>query len=83
VDEKGASFEIHEKWMTVTLHLSVVLALGALTARPFSQNGKRYFVIIFLGLLAVMSIGTDYGTRMVYNYNAGGNVCSQPIDFNK
>ena len=30
-----------------------------------------------------MSVGADNGARMVYDYNAGGNACSQPIDFTK
>lgn len=30
-----------------------------------------------------MSIGADYGAGMVYDYNAGGNACSQPIEFVK
>jgi hypothetical protein len=34
-------------------------------------------------LLGVMSIGADYGARMVYDYNAGGSACSQPIEFTK
>jgi len=28
-------------------------------------------------------LGADYGARMVYDYNAGGNACSQPIEFTK
>ncbi len=30
-----------------------------------------------------MSVGADYGARMMYDYNARGNACSQPIDFTK
>jgi hypothetical protein len=40
-------------------------------------------MLIFLGLLVVMSFGADYGARMVYDYNAGGDACSQPIEFKK
>jgi hypothetical protein len=31
--------------------------------------------------LIIMSIGADYGARMVYDYNAGGRACPQPIDY--
>ena len=40
-------------------------------------------MLALLGMLLVMSFGADYGARMVYDYNAGGNACSQPIEFTK
>jgi hypothetical protein len=39
--------------------------------------------LLFLVLLGMMAVGADYGARMVYNYNAGGNACSQPIEFTR
>ncbi len=41
--------------------------------------------VVFLILLAILSaglaVGADFGLRMVYDYNAGGDACAQPIDF--
>jgi uncharacterized membrane protein len=73
----------HELLMLVTTGLSVVLAAWAFIARPFPKKGRVFFLLLFLVLLGVMSLGADYGARMVYDYNAGGNACSQPIEFSK
>ena len=73
--------ETHEALMLATLGMSVVLGVWAFFARPFPQKGRLFFIFLFLVLLGVMSIGADYGARMVYDYNAGGNACSQPIEF--
>jgi uncharacterized membrane protein len=75
--------EPHENLMLTTLGLSVVLSIWALIKRPFPTRGRTLFVLLLLILLGVMSVGADYGARMVYDYNAGGNACSQPIDFTK
>jgi uncharacterized membrane protein len=75
--------EHHEDLMVTTLCLSAVLAVWALLARPFPKKGRPIFMLVFLVLLVVMSFGADYGARMVYDYNAGGDACSQPIDFTK
>jgi uncharacterized membrane protein len=75
--------EVHEKLMLVTLGLSVVLAAWALIARPFPIKKRLLFLFSFLVLLGVLSLGADYGARMVYDYNAGGNACSQPIEFTR
>jgi len=75
--------ETHEELMIVTLCLSVVLAVWAVIARPFPKKARFLFLLLFLALLGVMSVGADYGARMVYDYNAGGNACSQPIEFTK
>jgi len=34
-------------------------------------------------LVATLTKGADYGARMVYDYNAGGDACGQPIDFTR
>jgi len=73
----------HEELMITTLCLSIGLTIWALLARPFPRKGRLIFMLVFLGLLVVMSFGADYGARMVYDYNAGGDACSQPIDFTK
>ena len=75
--------ETHEKLMLVTLGLSIVLTIWAVFARPFPKKGRVSFVLLYLVLLMVMTVGADYGARMVYDYNAGGNACSQPIEFTK
>jgi len=75
--------EPHEKLMIATLSLSTVLSFWAAAARPFPRKGRPLFIILLLILLAVMSLGADYGARMVYDYNAGGGACSQPIEFTR
>ena len=75
--------EHHERLMLVTFGLSIGLALWALVARPFPSKGRPFFLLLFLVLLVVITFGADYGARMVYDYNAGGNACSQPIEFTK
>ncbi len=75
--------EVHEKIMLLTLGLSMILAVWALIARPFPKKGRLLFLLLFLVLLGIMTVGTDYGARMVYDYNAGGSACSQPIEFTK
>ena len=75
--------EVHEKIMLVTLGLSMVLAVWALMKRPFPKKGRLLFLLLFLVLLGIMTVGADYGARMVYDYNVGGNACSQPIEFTK
>lgn len=74
---------VHEKCMIATLAVSVALVLWAIADRPFSKKGRAIFLVLFPLLLGLMSVGADYGARMVYDYNAGGSACSQPIDFTK
>jgi uncharacterized membrane protein len=73
----------HEELMITTLLLTLGLTVWAALARPFPKRGRVIFILGLLGLLLVMSLGADYGARMVYDYNAGGNACSQPIEFKK
>jgi uncharacterized membrane protein len=75
--------DTHEKLMLVTLGLSVVQSLWASIARPFPRKGRLLFLLLFLVLLGIMTVGADYGARMVYDYNAGGDACSQPIEFTR
>lgn len=75
--------ELHETFMLVTLGLSIVLSVWALIARPFPKKGKWIFLLLFLILLGIMTVGADHGARMVYDYNSGGSACSQPIEFKK
>ncbi len=75
--------EPHEKLMLATLGVSIALSLWAIIARPFPKKKRYLFLFLLLVLLGVMSVGADYGARMVYDYNAGGNACSQPIEFTR
>jgi uncharacterized membrane protein len=75
--------DTHERFMLVTLGLSVGLTLWALIARAFPKKARSLFLLFLLVLLGIMTIGADYGARMVYDYNAGGNACSQPIEFTR
>jgi uncharacterized membrane protein len=73
----------HKLWMLSTLGSSTVLTIWALVRRPFPTRGRGVFVLLLLVVLAVMAHGADYGGRLVYDYNAGGNACGQPIEFTK
>ena len=75
--------ESHEKLMLATLGVSIGLAIWAVMARPFPKKKRLLFLFLFLVLLGIMTVGADYGARMVYDYNAGGDACSQPIEFSK
>jgi uncharacterized membrane protein len=75
--------EAHESFMLGTLGLSIVLSIWAVVARPFPKKRRWVFLLLVLVLLGIMTVGADYGARMVYDYNAGGNACSQPIEFTK
>jgi uncharacterized membrane protein len=73
----------HRLWMLSTLGLSAGLTLWALAACPFPSRGRSVFVLLLLITVAMMAHGADYGGRLVYDYNAGGNACGQPIDFTR
>ncbi len=75
--------EPHEKLMLTTLGVSVGLTIWAIMARPFPEKKRLLFLFLLLVLLGIMTRGADYGARMVYDYNAGGDACSQPIEFTK
>ncbi len=75
--------EPHEKLMLTTLGVSIVLAVWAVAVRPFPKKKRLLFLFFLLVLLGIMTVGADYGARMVYDYNAGGDACPQPIEFTK
>jgi uncharacterized membrane protein len=75
--------DVHEDWMLATTGLAVVLTGWALLARPAPRRGRLLFALGLAALLAVMTKGADYGGRLVYDYNAGGNACGQPIEFSR
>ena len=80
---RGHLLEAHENIMLATLGMSVVLSAWAVVVRPFPKKGRLLFLLLFLVLLGIMTVGADYGARMVYDYNAGGSACPQPIEFTR
>lgn len=73
----------HKRVMLGTLGLSAAVTVWAALARPFPARGRRLFIVLLFVLFAGLTTGADYGARMVYDYNAGGDACGQPIDFTK
>jgi len=73
--------EHHEQLMLTTLGLSVAATFWAAWARPFPRRGRPLFFLLLLVMVTVMALGADFGARMVYDYNAGGDACSQFIEF--
>jgi uncharacterized membrane protein len=73
----------HRNLMLVVLGLSAGLAAWALAARPVPSRGRYAFLAMLLVMVALIVKGADYGARMVYDYNAGGNACGQPINFSR
>ena len=71
----------HRNLMLTTGCLAIALTVWAIVARPFPRRLRAVFILLLLAMLAVMSKGADDGGRMVYDYNAGGNACGQPIDY--
>ena len=73
----------HRNLMLGVLGTSAGLSLWALWARPMPSRGRYAFVAMLLIMVALIVKGADYGGRMVYDYNAGGNACGQPIEFSR
>ncbi len=73
----------HRSLMSAVLALSLALALWAWAARPMPVRGRTGFMLLLLLLLGLLAKGADYGGRMVYDYNAAGDACGQPIDFTR
>lgn len=71
----------HKNYMIATAILCSILTLWALVQRPFPKKGRIVFLILFLLMVGTMTLGADFGGRLVYDYNAGGNACPQPIKF--
>ena len=76
-----ALLEPHKWLMLTTCGIASLLSAWALLVPPFPRRGRRLFIVLLLVMVAVMARGADYGSRMVYDYNAGGNACPQPIEF--
>ena len=73
----------HKNAMLVTSAICAILAVWAIVARPFPKKGRLLFLFLLLVMIGAMTVGADFGGRMVYDYNAGGSACRQPIQFTK
>ncbi len=73
----------HKRLMLATAGVGAVLTIWAVLARPFPRKGRPLFLLLLLVMIGVMTLGADFGGRMVYGYNAGGTACRQPIQFTK
>ena len=73
----------HKTYMLATLAMCTILTVWAIPGRPFPKRGRPLFLFLLLVMIGVMTVGADFGGRMVYDYNAGGNACRQPIQFTK
>ncbi|MBI3996449.1 MAG: DUF2231 domain-containing protein [Candidatus Omnitrophica bacterium] len=71
----------HKSAMLATVAICAMLTAWASLARPFPKKGRRLFLLLLLVMIGVMTGGADFGGRMVYDYNAGGSACRQPIQF--
>ena len=73
----------HKTYMLSTLGICSILTIWAIIARPFPKKGRPLFLFLLLVMIGVITVGADFGGRMVYDYNAGGTACRQPIQFTK
>jgi len=80
---KTALLAYHKQTMIAVLILSAALALWAIAARPMPARGRGAFLAMLVLVVALIAKGADYGGRMVYDYNAGGYACGQPIEFSQ
>ena len=74
----------HHKHLMIAASVATgVLTVWALAARPMPTRGRYVFLAGLLAIMIAMAAGADLGARMVYDYNAAGTACPQPIDFTK
>ena len=71
----------HKQFMIATAVISFIVTVWAIVAWPFPKRGRIIFLILLLAMIGAMTVGADFGGRLVYDYNAGGNACRQPIHF--
>ncbi len=72
----------HKQYMIATAVLCVITTLWALVQRPFPKKVSFLFLGLLFAMVFFMTIGADFGGRLVYDYNAGGSL-PQPIKFNQ
>lgn len=73
----------HKDLMIATGVMALAATSWALWQRPFPRRARPLFILLLLAMLVTMVKGADDGARMVYDYNAGGSACGQPIEFEK
>ena len=73
----------HRNQMVAVTALAGVLTVWAAVARPLPRRGRWAFLIGLIAMCVLIARGADYGGRLVFDYNAGGYACGQPIDFSK
>ncbi len=73
----------HKHLMIAASVVTGVLTAWALAARPMPARGCYVFLAGLLVIVLLIAAGADLGGRMVYDYNAGGSACPQPIDFSR
>ena len=73
----------HKQLMISASVVTGVLTIWAIAARPMPSRGRYVFLAGLLVVTLLIAVGADFGGRMVYDYNAGGDACPQPIDFSK
>ena len=75
---------VYHKWIMLAVFiLSAVLTVWAIAVRPIPTRGRGAFLVLLVLTAALIAKGADYGGRMVYDYNAGGYACGQPIEFSQ
>ena len=76
----------------IALRHQIALLERSRTRRPYFRRIDRLFwillsrwwpLILLLLLAGALTLGADFGGRMVYDYNAGGNACPQPIPYQR
>ncbi|MGH7779424.1 MAG: DUF2231 domain-containing protein [Candidatus Binataceae bacterium] len=80
---RTALLDHHRNLMISAGVIATLITIWALVARPMPSRFRWAFLAALVVLCAVIARGADYGGRMVYDYNAGGNACGQPIEFTK
>jgi uncharacterized membrane protein len=73
----------HMIWMVSTFLITVALTSWAIVDKPFPRAGRRVFLLLFVILLLTMTRGADYGSRLVFDYNADGDALSHPIRYSR
>jgi len=73
----------HKHLMLSASVVAGILTMWAIAARPMPSRGRYVFLAGLLVVMMLIAVGADFGGRMVYDYNAGGDACPQPIDFSK
>ena len=80
---RDALLAYHRNLMLAVTTLTAALTVWALAARPLPRRGRWAFLIGLIAMCVLVAQGADYGGRLVFDYNAGGNACGQPIDFSR